>query len=276
MGHPAEEKEIFDNFVNADPLFAGARITNWFQPKNDPPDIECDLVDGRKIGIELTSWLEESQIGRAKIQEFLEKSIRDAIKPEPPNQTEHISLLWMFPKRRMLANDIAGFRTELLKLTEQIDRRWDSEIEWHTPQGFQWNDFSVYPMLGKYLAAIDIHPRIPSLPTTMKKGRLQWLTFPMRGGAYSPNWMIDALCECVQAKIAKYPVKPTGTDEFHLLVHYDKAWQYNTPVTGIGFGYREAVQSASVRIGSSAGVFDRILVFVPITEGQQVFSLYPA
>lgn len=233
-------------------------------------------MDGRKIGVELTSWLEESQIGRAKTQESLEKSIRDAIRPEPPNQTEHIRFLWLFPKRRMIAADAAAFRAEILKLTEDIDAQWDRETECHTPQGFQWNSFSTHPTLGKYLEAVSIHPRIPSRPSTMEKGGIHWLTFPMRGGSYSSNSMVDALCECVQAKIAKYPAKPSKVDEFHLLVHYDKAWEYNTPVEGINFGYGEAVQAAAARIGDSVGAFDRIFVFVPISEGQQVFGLYPA
>jgi hypothetical protein len=76
--------------LDAAPLFADVEITRWFQPKVDPPDIECDLLDGRKIGVELTSWLEESQIGRAKSEEALEQPIRAAIHPEPPNEMEHI------------------------------------------------------------------------------------------------------------------------------------------------------------------------------------------
>lgn len=276
MGNPAEEKGVFAGFLCAAPLFADGALTGWCQPKNDPPDIECDLADGRKIGIELTSWLEESRIGRAKIQEAIEKSMRDAIKPERPNQTEHIHFVWMSPKRRVPATDAGDFRAETLNLTAEIERRWNGETDWHTPQGLQWNDFSTYPTLEKYLQGVRVHPRIPSRPTTMEKGGLHWLTFPMRGGAYSPNWMVDSLCECVRAKVAKYPAKPGEMDAFYLLVHYDKALEYNTPVEGINFGYREAVQAAASRIGSSVGVFDRIFVFVPIAEKQQGFSLYPA
>lgn len=91
----------------------------------------------------------------------------------------------------------------------------------------------------------------------------------------SPDWMVDPLCEVVRAKIAKYTAKPAGTHEYHLLVHYDKAFVYNTPVHGIDFGYAEAVQAAAARIGSSVGVFDKIFVYVPVTEGQKVFRLYP-
>jgi hypothetical protein len=50
---------------------------------------------------------------------------------------------------------------------------------------------------------------MPSVASTMRKGGLHWLTFPARGGVYSPDWMVDALCEVVGAKIAKYAAKPS-------------------------------------------------------------------
>lgn len=276
MGNRAEEKAVFEGFLNAGPMFAGFEVKKWSQPKNDPPDIETELADGRKVGIELTSWLDESQIGREKKVEFVELSLRDAIQPEPPNQTEHIFLVWMAPKCRMAPADKPAFKTELLALTEQIDQRWESEPAWQSPQGFQWEDFTRYPTLAIYLESVDVHPRMPSVASTMRKGGRHWLTFPARGGAYSPDWMVGALCEVVRAKIAKYTAKPSGVHEFHLLVHYDKAFVYNSPVHGIDFGYAEAVQAAAVRIGGSVGVFDKIFVYVPVTEGQQVFRIYPA
>jgi hypothetical protein len=39
---------------------------------------------------------------------------------------------------------------------------------------------------------------------------LHWLTFPARAGSYSRDWMVDALCECINAKTTKYAAKPTG------------------------------------------------------------------
>jgi len=275
MGSRAEEKAVFEGFLNAAAMFAGSEVKKWFQPVNDPPDVEVETADGRKVDIELTSWLDESQIGREKRVEFVEQSFRDAIQPEPPNQTEHLFLVWMAPKRRMALADKQAFITELLALTQEIDQRWEGERDWQSPQGFQWADFTRYPTLAIYLESVDFHPRMPTVESTMRKGGRHWLTFPARGGAYSPDWMVDALCEVVHAKIAKYAAKPSGTHEFHLLVHYDKAFVYNTPVQGIGIGYAEAVQAAAGRIGSSVGVFDRIFVYVPVSEGQKVFRIFP-
>jgi hypothetical protein len=275
MGNPAEERDVFAGFLNAAPMFAGIAVKDWRQPPGDPPDIECDLVDGTRLGIELTSWLDESQIGCAKKKEMMEDSFRQAINPEPPNNTEHVHLVWMDPKRRLASDDAAAFRRELLRAMEEIDRRWDSEPNWETPQGFQFDNLDAYPMLKKYLDGIDIHPRLPPRCSTMEKGGLRWLSFPMGGFAYSPEWAVDALCEVIEAKVQKYKVNPMGNGEFDLLVHYDKAFAYNTPVHGIDFGYPEAVKAAAARIGTEVGVFTKIFVFVPVSSGQQAFQLYP-
>ena len=160
-------------------------------------------------------------------------------------------------------------------MIEDIDKRWESEPDWQSPQGFSWKDFTKQPTLAKYLNSLYIHPRTPSLGSTMRKGGIHWLTFPASGGAYSPSSMVDALVGVVQAKIAKYTSKPAGIGEFHLLVHYDKALLYNTPVYGIDFGFVEAVAAASKHIGSAVGVFDKIFVFVPVADGEQVFRIYP-
>src|SRR6266852_3346509 len=129
------------------PMFAGSSVTDWQQPAQDPPDVQADLADGRKVAVELTSWFDESQIGREKKVEMVEASFRDAIQPEPPNETEHIFLVWLALKRRMPPAERAEFRSEMLALMEAIDKDWDN-IPWSdSPQGFEWKDFTKYPTL---------------------------------------------------------------------------------------------------------------------------------
>lgn len=143
MGNPAEERKVFTRFLAALPMFAGTPVTDWRQPAADPPDIEADLADVRKIGVELTSWLDESQIGQEKKVEMIEQSFREGIKPEPPNETEHISLVWLSPKQRLRPFNAALFRTELLALMEAIDEDWDNVPGSDSPQSFDWSDFRV-------------------------------------------------------------------------------------------------------------------------------------
>jgi hypothetical protein len=277
MGNPAVEKNVFTAFLDASPSFAGEFVATWSQPKADPPDILCATSTARKIGLELTGWLDEDQMSRAKGVEAIHDSILKAIRPEPPNTTEHIHFAWLLslPRARVKPTDAATFRTELLKLVDEVDARWDSEQDWHSPQGCRWTDFSRYPALAKYLSQVRFHPRSAFRDWPSTKGGQHWLTFPLRGGAYSEDSMVAALLARLGDKIQKYAERPAGLNEFHLLVHYDLAWKYNTPVETPAFTFEDAARAAVSFIGDDPGVFDRIFLFVPHNGAQQVFQLYP-
>jgi hypothetical protein len=47
MGDPVEERRVFEAFLATLPSFAGDRVKNWHQSASDPPDIFCELKDGR-------------------------------------------------------------------------------------------------------------------------------------------------------------------------------------------------------------------------------------
>lgn len=272
MGNHTEEKRVFSAFINDCPLFAGSPVTNWTQPRKDPPDIECDLQDGRTIGLELTNWLNERQIANAKDQESMQGPFRQALHLVP-NQTQHFQLVWMNPKVRLRKGDEVALKNEMTRLMAYLDKRWETEPDWQSPQGIDWNDFTGYPTLARYFVNVYIHPRrMPRLTTASSAPG--WLTFPCRGGSYSPYWAVDALFENINTKIAKYLEKPTGLAKFFLLVHYDfKAYAYNSPVKGIGFSYPEAVAEASRRLGQATGVFDDIFVYVDTTDEQKSFKI---
>jgi hypothetical protein len=58
MGNRTAEKEIFTRFIQEAPLFADATVKKWDVATSDPPDIKCELDNGREVGVELTSWLD--------------------------------------------------------------------------------------------------------------------------------------------------------------------------------------------------------------------------
>jgi hypothetical protein len=279
VGNPVAEKNTFAAFLNAAPSFAGDAIAGWSQPKEDPPDVLCTTAAGRQIGLELTEWLDNGQITDAKADEAIERSIEKAIRPEPPNNTENIYFAWLMalPKARIKPADASGFRAELLRLVEEVDSRWTGEEEWQSPQGCWWTDFSRYPTLAKYLSQVRFFPRATfGGGTRGAKGSQGWLTFPMRGGAYSEQSMVAALRARLGDKIQKYAGRPPGLSEFHLLVHYDLAWAYNTPVETLDFKFADAARAGTDFIGDDPGAFDRIFLFVPHNDApQKVFQLYP-
>jgi hypothetical protein len=57
------EKGIFGSFLATAPGFAGADIVHWEHNGNESPDILCVDRLGRTIGVELTEWMDEHQIG---------------------------------------------------------------------------------------------------------------------------------------------------------------------------------------------------------------------
>lgn len=203
MGNPIAEKNTFTAFLNAAPEFAGDAIAGWSQPKQDPPDVLCTTVAGCHVGLELTEWLDQGQITRAKGMEAIETSILKALGPEPPNNTEHIHVAWLLtlPKARVKPADAGAFRGEPLKLVEETDTRWDVEEDWQFPQGCCWTDFSCYPILAKYLSQVQFFPRSAFPGWSSTKGGQCWLTFPCRGGSYSEDSMVAALSARLGDKI---------------------------------------------------------------------------
>ncbi|MEX2260637.1 MAG: hypothetical protein WD696_01730 [Bryobacteraceae bacterium] len=277
VGNPVAEKNTFTAFLKVAPDFARDPIENWSQPTQDPPDVLCTTKAGRQVGLELTEWLDQEQISQGKGMESIQKSVLEAIRPEPPNNTENISFAWLhtLAKARVKPADAAAFRAELLKLVEEVDSRWDGEPDWQSPQGCWWTDFRRYPVLGKYLSQITFFPWSALPGRSPMKGGQDWLKFECRGGAYSEDSMTDALLARLQDKIQKYAARPVGVDEFHLLLHYDQAWAYNSPVETPWFNFADAARLGTDFIGDDPGAFDRIFLLVPGELTPKVIQLYP-
>ncbi len=276
MGNPAAEKAVFEKFLLAAPDFAGESVREWSQPKEDPPDILCTTVSNRKIGLELTAWLDEKQIGNIKKAESLGNAILGAAAPIPPNETKHIHLVQVLPNTsRLPGKDAEAFRAELLALISDMDGRWPDEPSWHSMQGCEWRDFAKYPVLGKYLLEVHAVPRTAFSDWRSTEGACDWITVPEAADFYSPDSMVLALQDRISGKVEKYSGCANGLDEFNLLVHYDLAWQYNSPVNAVDFTSKDAAKAAAQFIGDKAGVFSKVFLFVPHDEEQKVFILYP-
>ena len=140
MGDRQSEKVIFEAFLRVNSGFAGEAIAMFEQPDDDPPDVLCTTSSGRRVGVELGEWLNEDQIHDAKGSEAIQRSILQAIGPQPPNDTENIYFAWLHPKpkARVKPADAQLFRTELFRLVGDVDARWDQEDDWQSPQGCRY------------------------------------------------------------------------------------------------------------------------------------------
>ena len=279
-----DEKIIFDSFLKAYPALADEIkewdiVEKWYakrgldtpaHPFDKRPDILAVTTSGKKIGIELKSWINRDQIERARKQERIQKRILDAIEPQPPNETRNISHLWLRPKEvRFHALDATDFRAELFRLIDQIDRegvgisRGRKDVV----------EFPAYPVLDKYLAGVRFF-----FLNRKRRFTQRWIIFPSPARHYSPNEMRETLSRALLAHRCDERYKDLraqlGLDEVYLLVHYDfKAFAYNTPFDAPGFGFKEAASFAREVLAGNGGYFDRVFLFHFLWAKEEAFRI---
>jgi len=277
------EKAIFEAFRRVCPDFAGEPVQGIpIQPpdETDFPDVICATVSGKRIGVELGQWLNEQELKTAKSIERFQKSILDAIGPQGDNDTDNIYVVWPKAKAkvRIKPEDKAVFRQEIFQCIADMDKHWGSEGFRYGLQGYeaQTEDLKSFPHLTKYLAAIRFFPRQwyfgwpPNgyvSKRTWRRGR-KWIIFPARGGSYSEDTMLQPLLELLAQKQEHYGNCGTGFDRLCLVVYYNLAVLYNSPVEGLNFTFQGAVQISREFIGDDPKPFDDIFLFLAINDGQ--------
>jgi hypothetical protein len=98
---------------------------------------------------------------------------------------------------------------------------------WDDPQGCCFGDFHGYPCLEQHAEGLDIYARGGRFNPAPG---IEWITFRAHGGAYTAQWLLDALLMNIARKIEKYTkphnnqkLKSQKLDEFYLLTYYDEA-----------------------------------------------------
>lgn len=274
------EAANFEVFKSAQPNFVGRPLVS-IQWGGDPPDVLCLDATGYRIGVELVQWVNERQMAASKARYKLEDSYRLVIRSSYVQPPANIGLVFIYPKDRtpLLPKNGTAFRDELYKCVGAIDAAWPSNPEWDDPQGHYFTDFSGYPCLGQHLEGLISHARgrrfNPSLGA-------EWLTFRAHGGAYTADWMRDALLENIRRKIAKY-AKPHNKQkllhqqlaEFYLLAYYDEAVLHNTPYHVPGFGFKEIAVIVARELAANPHPFDKVFLYSPIEKAAPAIQVWP-
>lgn len=242
-------------------------------PFDRRPDVICLTEPGRKIGVELKSWLNEEQIAEMRGRERIEENILDAIRQQSQNHTRHIGFIWLSARERKLdGRDADPFREQMFELIRQVDDAWAQKPAWDRDCSDYFRDLAAFPILDKYLLGVRFHP------ATRSRFDLRWIRFPNRGGAYSPKQMLKTLEEAVVALRGddRYLdiCSRVGLDSVYLLVHYDfNAFAYNTPFTAPNVGIKEAADFATNVLAGDAGYFNRIFLFHCIQGEEQAYRI---
>jgi hypothetical protein len=80
--------------------------------------------------------------------------------------------------------------------------------------------------------------------------------------------MLHPLLERLALKQEHYGNCGTGFDRLCLVVYYNRAVLYNSPVETLNFKFEDAVQVAKQFIGDDPKPFDDIFLFLAINDGR--------
>jgi len=286
----SDEKTAWTGFIAAAPLFADEAIASWADGP-DPPDVLCSGVSSKAIGVELTKWVEHSQVTTGAGRALLEKSYLKVIASEKEPKPDHIRQVLLYDKSlRIEQADRVEFRNQLYTFIAAENAKplpefhphlqitadyWKKVRSWYTPQGAPVDDFSAYPLLEKYLEKVWIYPRSSNDPSLVD---VEWIEFELPGGAYTAQWMMQAVVDRVYQKINKYQNADIRSQyalhEFDLLCFYcDEAMLHNTPIHSVGYGFPQLAEQVRQNLNAAPNVFDRIFLFHPY-EAPKAIRVY--
>lgn len=263
-----EEKILFETFIATHPDFLD--IETW-TPGPEPPDVFAADSRSRKIGIELTEWLDKNQTTPSITNRDNQMKWLIALNSENHAAPRNFQLaqVWFRGELRFVRREEGTFRDELYRLMAYVDLNWERERV-----GTQkiWNDFSEYPTLGKHVFLIRFDNRAPAKS-------VKWVLGHAEGGAYDPHVATDALLQRIEEKKNKpnYTKLKSehGLTELVLLLHYGiRGLLHNWPFHGVNWELEDTVREARENLASNPGAFDRVFLYLAYNEGQ-LFTLYP-
>ena len=119
------ERAVFKGFLQTHPLFAGSPIRYWVWNRKDPPDIYCWTEDGRKIGIELVSWIDEREIASAKKTEEVEEKLRRRIGVMSTTKCRNVRFAVIHPSTILsLPRNDVNLRKAFNQTLKRVDSNW--------------------------------------------------------------------------------------------------------------------------------------------------------
>jgi hypothetical protein len=265
------EATNFEAFRRAQPNFVGRSLIR-IQWGGDPPDVLCLDASGSRIGVELVQWVNQRQMATSKRRFKVEDSYRRAIRSPEVEPPANIGLVFIYAKDTtpLAPENSTAFRDELYKFVRAVDDAWQLNPDWDDPQGYTFTDFRGYPTLAQYVEGLDFYARGRRFDPQLGA---DWLTFRAHGGAYTPDWMRDALLENIKRKITKYDkphnklkLQQQRLAEFYLLTYYDEAVLHNTPYDAPGFGFREIAALVTRELAANPHPFDKVFLYSPIEK----------
>jgi hypothetical protein len=273
---------------------------DWAIVEPDPPDFLID-ISGKKIGIEMTEWLDPRQTEDYEAMRDFELKFREiasasAIKEDIPAAWGLDSIAVDLEVREGSGGRMRFPRTDKDRLqivsalwtflrdqaSTQIEDSSDPYAATGRSSMTPFSRFFTNPQLPEtlrvYLDFVNI--RSPSLGETVDV-RIN------RGGVWTPVWGRDALLRVLAQKMTRYSdleriKREKGLDQLHLVVYYDMAMWANTPYRGFQLMAGTPLMTAEASVTGEArnylaqtGKVPFEEVYLVLRSKKLVFRLWP-
>jgi hypothetical protein len=238
------EKGIFASFLEIQPDFAGNPIIESKHNGNDAPDILCVDAQGARIGVEVTEWLDETQIRDYARWENLLRRAAEA----PQDWSVDVHLKQTFGAR-CNKEDENRFTKELSSLIERGASSPNAEKSDPPMFAFCYEELARNaPTVAKYCDRVAGY-KMGSAPHQL-----------VSGGSFSEE-AAQALRESISKKTGKAAYAEAklayNLDRLILLVFYDQGILKNTPNLNV-----DAERVGAETMAAAPGAFDGAFVFM--------------
>ena len=258
-----EERTLFEAFMKACP---GLSCREWHSPERDPPDVIYLDASGRRIGVEIGQWAHRGEMKAGRLRERIVQNIRDAIgEPQPVNESRNFSLVVYSPKRKVyLKRDRHSvFRKSLLQLIGHVDKEWVLRRGQH----YLFREMDRFPPLEECLEYVGFWPRsledenlLPDASTSSPD--VDWIVPVGWFDSFDDSTMLVPLRELLRKKRARCGALKTPCDELHLLVAYDQALPYCSPIMTPNRSIREIAMEAVAEISADPVPFSCVFLLI--------------
>src|SRR5258708_10565777 len=156
-----EEKLLFETFLSTHPAFLNLKR---LIPRPEPPDVIATDSSARKIGIELTEWLDKRQTTPSVADQENQMRWLSALDTEhrdPPKSFQYAQI-WFRSGMRFSKQEELSFCQEFYRLAAYVDDNWEREMAGKTQK--IWNDFNRDPTSLKHLIAFRSEYMAPLTP----------------------------------------------------------------------------------------------------------------
>jgi len=294
--HSEEEIGIMTNIASLFPTFLGG--VSFSHSPQDPPDFISTLQDGKRVGLELTCWLDKVQTREAKWRGRIRQQLLEIVECQNLPRPKNYSVAVIMPKwgKVISQSHSDGVRSEFHAVAQRIDATWEELRAKHwaplgPKQKFDYeahqNELGPYPILSRYVKSIWFSE---GSGTETLSAERSWVSTESDGGFYEPRAAIGALRIVVEQKLNRFNKARTKAHlgaldlcELYLLVYaHPELFASNTPyqdgsqmMISPTEGLREAAETSLRGISEMESPFRGIFLFYPLWNSRWLAQIWP-